>query len=72
VRGAAVAFKQKAIVNARLDQLSKAELIRTVKKLRARETKLLNRIAALEAELVSRAHPHELSAPVPFPWEAKT
>lgn len=43
-----MAFKQKPIINARLDQLSKAELIRTVKTLRKRETKLLNQIARLE------------------------
>ncbi len=58
-----MAFKQKPVINARLDQLSKAELIRTVKKLRARETKLLNRIAELESRIVQ-------FTPEPrYPWE---
>lgn len=43
-----MAFKQKPVVNARLEQLSKAELIRTVKTLRKRETRLLNEITALK------------------------
>lgn len=69
-----MAFKQKAIVNARLDQLSKAELVRTVKKLRARETKLLNRIAELEALLgaLRSGMMAEVDAEPRFPWEGKT
>lgn len=43
-----MAFKQKPVVNARLEQLSKAELVRTVKTLRKRETRLLNEIAVLK------------------------
>lgn len=75
-----MAFKKKAVVNARLDQMSKAALVKTVKTLRGRETKLLNQVAKLEREvdqLQWRAHlPHQLQAkidshepPVTFPWE---
>lgn len=68
----------------RFNTLTKAELIRTIKTLSARETKLLNRIAKLErdnAELKLR-HPtlghagHQISsdnegiAMPKWPWEA--
>lgn len=72
-----MAFKKKAVVNARLDQLSKAELIRTVKTLRGRETKLLNRIAKLEtanlahnmADAQRKTWSDTGSLPAAFPWE---
>lgn len=45
-----MAAKPKTLPNARLDQLSKAELIRTVKTLRTRETKLLNMVTKLNEQ----------------------
>lgn len=60
---------------------TKAELIRTIKTLSARETKLLNRIAKLESgptnpERIAAARPpFKDGLPVKrdaFPWETKT
>lgn len=48
-----MAPKTKPVVNARLDQLSKAELIRTVKTLRGREKKLLVQVTELQGQLAS-------------------
>lgn len=41
-------FQPKPVINARLDQMTKKDLIKTVKTLQKREGKLLNRIAELE------------------------
>lgn len=49
-----MAFKKKAVVNARLDQMSKAELIKTVKTLRTREKALLNQVTKLEGGQADR------------------
>lgn len=65
--------------NVRLEDMNKTTLVKTVKTLRTRETKLLNRIAKLEGELIALkicepardALPAELTShPVgAFPWE---
>lgn len=66
--------------NVRLEDMNKTALVKTVKTLRTRETKLLNRIAKLEEIKVSaQMHPmpsEELRALErvggnhnPFPWE---
>lgn len=46
-----MAFKKKAVVNARLDGMSKKQLIATIKTLRKRETALLNQVAKLEEKV---------------------
>ena len=48
----------------RFGSMTKAELIRTIKALDKRQTKLLNRIAELEARNFERFER--------FPWETKT
>lgn len=71
-----MAFKQDPNKRARLEDLSKAVLIKTVRTLQRRETKLLNQVAKLEGAALDSALEAngELIPGVQrtlFPWEAK-
>lgn len=64
-----MAFKAKPVVNARLDQLSKKELIRTVKTLRGREKKLLDQVTGLQGAQITNQPVNERAA-VEFGYRA--
>jgi hypothetical protein len=66
-----MAFKPNPNKKVRWEELSKAELIRTVKQLDKRQTKLLNRIAELERTPPDSRNVTGPSLPPPrFPWES--
>lgn len=63
-----MAFKKKAVVNARLDGMSKKQLIATIKTLRRRETTLLNQVAKLAEETAAlSAEITRIRGPLPQP-----
>lgn len=78
-----MAFKQNPNKKPRWEELSKTALIKTVKTLSARQTRLLNQIAKLEKVAAERSPLNPLSgtelddllerqAPSLLPWEVKS